>query len=195
MAAKRKMLKYPEGFFALYYRVVETVTAALAWGFLGTDESLNTFCDAIREEVVTFLRSLFKFADNYDDIISDRPPASNHNNEEDEGDDDDTTSSAFLDFGEDEVSCENEDDDDVTLTPEGEKAPSELAEHQFYRGMNYASLEAFSACIYANAALLHRRLASLITDFAVNNSIQIPTSVRDGLNLTQPPLSSCGSDV
>uniref|UniRef100_A0A158QF27 Exocyst complex component 6 n=1 Tax=Hymenolepis diminuta TaxID=6216 RepID=A0A158QF27_HYMDI len=195
MAAKQKMLKYPEGFFALYYRVVETVTAALAWGFLGTDESLNTFCDAIREEVVTFLRSLFKFADNYDDIISDRPPASHHNNEEDEGDVDGTSSSAFLDFGEDEVSCENEDDDDVTLTPEGEKASSELAEHQFYRGMNYANLEAFSACIYANASLLHRRLASLITDFAVNNSIQIPTSVRNGLNLTQPPLSSCGSDV
>nr|CDS33957.1 protein of unknown function DUF2217 [Hymenolepis microstoma] len=183
MAAKRKMLKYPDRFFALYYRVVETVTASLAWGFLGTDESLNIFCDAVREEVVTFLRSLFRFSD--DDAIINYCSASQQNNEEG---DDGTTSSPFLDFEGNEVNYEDEDDDDITITPDGEKPSSETVEHQFYHGMNYSSLEEFSSCIYANAAVLQRRLASLITDFAGNKSVQLPASVRDGLSLTQPPL-------
>ncbi|KAM7540882.1 hypothetical protein Aperf_G00000034537 [Anoplocephala perfoliata] len=183
MAAKRKMLKYPDGFFALYYRVVETVTASLAWGFLGTDESLNAFCESVREEIVSFLRSLFKFSDSV---------TSTNQDIGDDDDNDNTATTAFLDFEENEVDTE---EDDVTITPEGEKPPA-LEEHPIYRGMDYSDIEAFSADVYANIATLQSRLATLIVDFAGNNSVQLPTNVREGLSLTQPPLQQASvSDV
>lgn len=179
MAAKRKLLKYPDGFFALYYRVVETVTASLAWGFLGTDEPVSAFCESVREEVVSFLRSLFKFSDGVTATSFDVRGGGDSGS-----DNDDDTATAFLDSEENELDME---EDDVTITPEGEKPPL-IEERPIYGGMDYSNTEAFSACVYANVATLQSRLATLIVDFAGNNSIQLPTNVREGLNLTQPPL-------
>ncbi|CDS40801.1 protein of unknown function DUF2217 [Echinococcus multilocularis] len=171
MAAKRKLLKYPDGFFSLYYRVVETVASAMAWGFLGSDEVLNTFCESVREEVVTFLRSLFKFTDI--DVSSVSGSAS---------------SSASPNFVENEHGFE---DDDVTITPDGDNRPSL---RDFYTGMDFTSIEAFSACIYSNIATLHRRLAALIISFSISRKTPLQASIFEGLNLQQPPLpqSSAG---
>lgn len=164
MAAKRKLLKHPDGFFSLYYRVVETVASAMAWGFLGSDEVLNTFCDSIREEVITFLRSLFRF--NEVDPSRVNSGGSLH---------------AFP------YPMENEHDfeDDATITPDVGNASSI---YDAYTGMDFTSIEAFSACIYSNIATLHRRLATLIIDFSISRNMPLQASVFKGLNSDQPPL-------
>ncbi|VDK34643.1 unnamed protein product [Taenia asiatica] len=165
MAAKRKLLKYPDGFFSLYYRVVETVASAMAWGFLGSDEVLNTFCDSVREEVVTFLRSLFKFIEVGDSSVNG-----------------DASPSDFPDFVENEHDFE---EDDATITPDGDNGPPP---HDAYTGMDFTSIEAFSACIYSNIATLHRRLATLIIDFSISRNTPLQVSTFNGLHLNQPPL-------
>ncbi|KAH8870436.1 Importin-9 [Schistosoma japonicum] len=45
LLAKRKLLKYPDGFYAHYYSMVGTVLPALAWGFLGPNENYFRICD------------------------------------------------------------------------------------------------------------------------------------------------------
>lgn len=165
MAAKRKLLKYPDGFFSLYYRVVETVASAMAWGFLGSDEVLNTFCDSVREEVVTFLRSLFKFIE----VGASSVKAG-------------ASSSAFSDF----VSNEHDfEEDDATITPDADNG-SPL--HNTYTGMDFTSIEAFSACVCSNIATLQQRLATLIIDFSISRNTPLQVGIFNGLHLNQPPL-------
>ena len=36
LTAKRRLLKYPDGFKAQFYTISEIVTPVLAWGFFGT---------------------------------------------------------------------------------------------------------------------------------------------------------------
>ncbi|KAL5112337.1 hypothetical protein TcWFU_006519 [Taenia crassiceps] len=140
MAAKRKLLKYPDGFFSLYYRVVETVASAMAWGFLGSDEVGAS------------------------------------------GVNDGASSSAFPDFVENEHDFE---EDDATITPD---VDSEPPLHDAYTGMDFTSIEAFSACIYSNIATLQRRLATLIIDFSISRNTPLQDSIFNGLHLNQPPL-------
>ena len=59
LLAKRKLLKYPEGFYAHYYSVVGTLLPALAWGFLGPDENLLRICNRFREVVTKFVQESF----------------------------------------------------------------------------------------------------------------------------------------
>ncbi|KAF6780174.1 hypothetical protein AHF37_00406 [Paragonimus kellicotti] len=59
LLAKRKLLKYADGFYAHYYTLVGTVTPALAWGFLGPDEGALRMCNRFREIIVAFLREAF----------------------------------------------------------------------------------------------------------------------------------------
>ncbi|KAA3676734.1 uncharacterized protein DEA37_0013855 [Paragonimus westermani] len=59
LLAKRKLLKYADGFYAHYYTLVGTITPALAWGFLGPDESALRMCNRFREVIVAFLREAF----------------------------------------------------------------------------------------------------------------------------------------
>lgn len=44
LKAKRKMLKYPDGFMTRFYAIDEYLVPVLAWGFLGTDAELTRAC-------------------------------------------------------------------------------------------------------------------------------------------------------
>lgn len=44
LKAKRKILKYPNGFISHFYSINEDLVPILAWGFLGTDKSMNNLC-------------------------------------------------------------------------------------------------------------------------------------------------------
>lgn len=59
LLAKRKLLKYPDGFYAHYYSMVGTVLPALAWGFLGPNENYFHICDRFREIIISFIRESF----------------------------------------------------------------------------------------------------------------------------------------
>ena len=48
LKAKRKMLKYPDGFISRFYAISEYLVPVLAWGFLGTDEKLKKFCNYLK---------------------------------------------------------------------------------------------------------------------------------------------------
>jgi hypothetical protein len=41
LKAKRRLLKYPDGFISRFYSLNEYLVPVLAWGFLGTDPELN----------------------------------------------------------------------------------------------------------------------------------------------------------
>ncbi|TPP64244.1 Protein FAM73A [Fasciola gigantica] len=59
LLAKRKLLKYADGFCAHYYTLVGTFSPALAWGFLGPDENAQRACNRFRETINAFLREAF----------------------------------------------------------------------------------------------------------------------------------------
>ena len=61
LAAKRRLLKYPDGFKALFYTISEILLPCLAWGFFGPDEELNQLMTFFKEQVVTFIRDLYSF--------------------------------------------------------------------------------------------------------------------------------------
>ena len=42
--AKRRILKYQNGFMSRFYSITEYLVPVLAWGFLGTDKQLNESC-------------------------------------------------------------------------------------------------------------------------------------------------------
>ena len=44
LKAKRKLLKFPNGFISRFYSITEYLVPVLAWGFLGTDKQLNESC-------------------------------------------------------------------------------------------------------------------------------------------------------
>jgi hypothetical protein len=48
LKAKRKMLKFPDGFMNRFYGISEYLVPVLAWGFLGTDEKLNRSCNYLK---------------------------------------------------------------------------------------------------------------------------------------------------
>ncbi|VDP94850.1 unnamed protein product [Echinostoma caproni] len=66
LLAKRKLLKYADGFCAHYYTLVGTFSPALAWGFLGPDENAQRACNRFRETINAFLREAFVCRDTPD---------------------------------------------------------------------------------------------------------------------------------
>lgn len=44
LKAKRKILKFPNRFISRFYSLNEHLVPVLAWGFLGTDKTLNDCC-------------------------------------------------------------------------------------------------------------------------------------------------------
>lgn len=44
LKAKRRMLKFPNGFMAHFYAISEQMSPLMAWGFLGPDENLREIC-------------------------------------------------------------------------------------------------------------------------------------------------------
>uniref|UniRef100_A0A1B6HT55 Mitoguardin n=1 Tax=Homalodisca liturata TaxID=320908 RepID=A0A1B6HT55_9HEMI len=61
LKAKRRMLKFPDGFMAHFYAISEQMSPLMAWGFLGPDENLKSICFYFREQVMGFLTDAFSF--------------------------------------------------------------------------------------------------------------------------------------
>lgn len=61
LKAKRRRLKFPYGFMAHFYTISEQLSPLLAWGFLGSDESLKDTCVYFKEQVIAFLADIFNF--------------------------------------------------------------------------------------------------------------------------------------
>ena len=61
LAAKRRLLKYPDGFKSLFYTLSEILLPCLAWGFFGPDEELNQLMNFFKEQVLNFIRDLYNF--------------------------------------------------------------------------------------------------------------------------------------
>ncbi|KAF5300304.1 hypothetical protein FQA39_LY11161 [Lamprigera yunnana] len=61
LKAKRRMLKFPAGFMAHFYTLMEQLSPILAWGFLGPDEALKDTCFFFKDQVMGFLIDIFNF--------------------------------------------------------------------------------------------------------------------------------------
>ncbi|XP_060516605.1 mitoguardin [Cylas formicarius] len=61
LKAKRRRLKFPCGFMAHFYTISEQLSPLLAWGFLGSDDSLKETCAYFKEQVIGFLTDIFNF--------------------------------------------------------------------------------------------------------------------------------------
>ena len=59
--AKRRLLKYPNGFKARYYTITEILVPCLTWGLLGPDEELKKVVNCFKEQVLSFIRDLYSF--------------------------------------------------------------------------------------------------------------------------------------
>ncbi|KAL4219615.1 Mitoguardin [Mactra antiquata] len=61
LKAKRRMLKFPDGFISKFYNISESVSPVLAWGFLGPESKLKDTCTEFKEIVLSFIRDMFSF--------------------------------------------------------------------------------------------------------------------------------------
>ena len=61
LKAKRRMLKFGNGFMAHFYAISEQISPLMAWGFFGPDENLRDVCHYFRDETMGFLRDIFNF--------------------------------------------------------------------------------------------------------------------------------------
>lgn len=61
LKAKRRMLKYSNGFMSHFYVISEQISPLMAWGFFGPDENLREICQYFRDETVGFLCDIFNF--------------------------------------------------------------------------------------------------------------------------------------
>jgi hypothetical protein len=48
LKAKKRMLKFQDGFMAHFYLVSEQIMPLMAWGFFGCDENLKDVCQYFR---------------------------------------------------------------------------------------------------------------------------------------------------
>ncbi|GFR33201.1 mitoguardin [Trichonephila clavata] len=61
LKAKKRMLKYSDGFISRFYLISEHLIPVLAWGFYGPDEKLKEICLYFKEEVMGFMFDIFNF--------------------------------------------------------------------------------------------------------------------------------------
>ncbi|XP_059622491.1 mitoguardin [Phlebotomus argentipes] len=61
LKAKRRLLKYPNGFMAHFYQISEQISPLMAWGFFGPDDNLREVCHYFRDETIGFLKDIFSF--------------------------------------------------------------------------------------------------------------------------------------
>lgn len=55
LKAKRRMLKFPNGFMAHFYAISEQMSPLMAWGFLGPDENLREICLYFKVSLYTLI--------------------------------------------------------------------------------------------------------------------------------------------
>lgn len=61
LKAKKRMLKFPDGFMAHFYVISEQLSPLMAWGFFGPDENLKDVCHYFRDQMLGFLADIFNF--------------------------------------------------------------------------------------------------------------------------------------
>lgn len=61
LKAKRRLLKYPNGFMAHFYGISEHISPLMVWGFFGPDENLKEVCHYFKEQTLDFLRDIYNF--------------------------------------------------------------------------------------------------------------------------------------
>ena len=59
LKAKRKLLKYSDGFKAQFYNLSEIIIPTLAWGFFGPDENTKALMLFFRDQVLDFIKGLY----------------------------------------------------------------------------------------------------------------------------------------
>lgn len=59
--AKKRMLKFSDGFMAYFYLISEQISPLMAWGFFGSDENLKEVCHYFKNQVLEFLVDIFNF--------------------------------------------------------------------------------------------------------------------------------------
>ncbi|XP_018898192.2 mitoguardin [Bemisia tabaci] len=61
LKAKRRKLKFSDGFMAHFYAISEQMSPLMAWGFLGPDNDLKEICNHFKEQVLELLQDVFSF--------------------------------------------------------------------------------------------------------------------------------------
>ncbi|XP_058461846.1 mitoguardin [Malaya genurostris] len=61
LKAKKRMLKFPNGFMSHFYCITEQLSPLMAWGFFGPDENLKEVCKYFKEQVVSFMVDIYNF--------------------------------------------------------------------------------------------------------------------------------------
>jgi hypothetical protein len=57
LKAKRRLLKFNNGFIAHFYTFCESLSPVLAWGFMGTDKKLNRLCEFFKVNFSSFFQT------------------------------------------------------------------------------------------------------------------------------------------
>lgn len=61
LKAKRRILKFSDGFISKFYSITEHTSPVLAWGFLGPESELKDLCFSFKDIVLGFIRDIFSF--------------------------------------------------------------------------------------------------------------------------------------
>ncbi|XP_065090091.1 mitoguardin [Ochlerotatus camptorhynchus] len=61
LKAKKRLLKFPNGFMSHFYCITEQLSPLMVWGFFGPDENLMEVCKYFKEQMVSFLVDIYNF--------------------------------------------------------------------------------------------------------------------------------------
>lgn len=61
LKAKKRMLKFPNGFMSHFYCITEQLSPLMVWGFFGPDEDLKEVCKYFKEQMVSFMVDIYNF--------------------------------------------------------------------------------------------------------------------------------------
>ncbi|XP_062556360.1 mitoguardin [Armigeres subalbatus] len=61
LKAKKRMLKFPNGFMSHFYCITEQLSPLMVWGFFGPDENLKEVCKYFKEQMISFMVDIYNF--------------------------------------------------------------------------------------------------------------------------------------
>lgn len=61
LKAKKRMLKFPNGFMSHFYSITEQLSPLMVWGFFGPDENLREVCKYFKEQMICFMVDIYNF--------------------------------------------------------------------------------------------------------------------------------------
>lgn len=61
LKAKKRLLRFPNGFMSHFYCITEQLSPLMVWGFFGPDENLKEVCKYFKEQMVSFLVDIYNF--------------------------------------------------------------------------------------------------------------------------------------